>query len=136
MFPHNPQSLGAMRARFLEAIAESKLEFAKHGSRAECVFDFKDGVRLIVSRTPLPLATDRQVIHVSASARPGSSSWRRLQEADGGIWFTKIVACRFADLAEGNGMRGTVRLQFVECDEHGVPHWQVECVSDGNEVVF
>jgi hypothetical protein len=73
MIPYNPQTVEELSKRFLQAIEKlyNQLNIAegiepRPGKFPEHVFDFGDGIRLIISREEI--ATGDQVLHISGSA--------------------------------------------------------------------
>src|SRR5688572_5764718 len=73
--PNNPQSFDVLKERFkdavkksydVEKIAENPKE--RPGQKGEHVFDFEDGIRLIISRDRFK---EKEVLHFSGSILPG-----------------------------------------------------------------
>lgn len=78
MIDYDPQTVDTLKGRYAQALAfvydAEKLHNAnaiRPGEVAENVFDFTDGVRLIISREK----HDITVLHLSGSMRPHSETW-------------------------------------------------------------
>lgn len=126
---HDPQPLAQLRARYPDAVATiHDVESVRLGvapdpsSDPRHVFDWPDGLHMIVSRGRLPCG--HVVIHFSASVRPGSPAHLAVERAvveHGREACLPWVEGRFRLLS---GWRGEVR--FLGWSEgKGVPHWHV-----------
>jgi len=135
---YSPEPLTALRARYPRA-----LEFLYDcaavrdggaitpGEVAANVFDFDDGLRLIVSRERLPEGVE--TVHLSASIRPGSRMAAEVERqvarrdpehvASAHKRWAAGIPERFRQLA-GDGFR----LLFVGFSDKAVPHWYAEPV--------
>ena len=126
-----PEPREALRARFREALGpvydeeEQRLgTAARPGELPRHVFDFPEGVRLIVSR--LRLAKDGRILtHFSASVRPGSAFERSfLASASPGMARAVLVLGRLSALyAELAG--GVVTTRCMGIAVGGIPHFEV-----------
>ena len=132
--PINPQTLDALRARYPQsletvysAVAIRDNKATRPGEVPANVFDFDDGLRLIISRD---LMSDAKVVlHVSASFPPKcrlADSLRDLssRRKDGLVirtFLDEIVPKRFAELS------GDKRpLVYTGMSAGGIPHWHIE----------
>lgn len=127
MLPFGPEPVERLRARYPLALEEpTDLEAirlgtqSRPGERRRNVFDFADGLRLVVSDDP-PAG-----VHVSASMLPGTALWGELARIirARGADAAKLELCaraarRFAELA-GPGLG--LELQGFSADK-GVPHF-------------
>lgn len=131
--PRNPEPLAELRQRYpralqfqfdMRAIIEQGL--IRPGECAANVFDFDDGLRLIVSRELL--LDGRDVLHVSASFAPQGKiademrllSITKSKEQLLQMW-RRDVPRRFRELS------GDERaLEFLGWSDGNVPHWFVE----------
>jgi hypothetical protein len=129
----NPEPMEALRARYAGALEhEFSVGFILSGTErrpGECpanVFDFLDGLRLIVSREVMPDGT--RYLHVSASFRKESRiademrllSLTKTPQELLEMW-RRNVPRRFAELS------GDEReLTFVGWSQSHVPHWRIE----------
>lgn len=75
----NPQNLEDLKVRYPKALEELYIQLdvkegrrVRPGSQKECVFDFHDGIRLIISKEQEP--DGRLVIHISGSI-PGDDGY-------------------------------------------------------------
>lgn len=117
-----PESIATARARYAAALTEVfDVESINLGTvlrPGECranVFDFADGIRMIVSRDRLP--TGKVVLHVSASLRQCGPIDL--------IAMVQVLACRFSSLSGFVGELGQVVIT------HGcVAHWNIAEVAD------
>jgi hypothetical protein len=137
MLPYEPEPLERIQARFpkaLEPIYDMRL-VAKGwqpcpGALRPHVFDFDDGLRLIVIRERFPRRRGDHVaaavhLHVSASFEPGLSLERdfkqRLRRDSAhrvvSRWFVPLVERRFAQFS------GVPLVFHGLSPDKGVPHW-------------
>lgn len=116
--PHKPETIEAHRARIDEAtrplwiVADVQQDVLKRGNAADTpgkhrrhVFDFEDGLRLIVSRDNLPMKLESInydiVLHVSASFEKESPLWGMLSRDQKGFdRFCAIAAKRIGELLD------------------------------------
>jgi hypothetical protein len=122
--PFEPESPSALRERFPAAL--DRVFDYREGAPAELpsglrahVFDFEDGVRMIVSRDME--GKGEVYLHVSASVEPGTRCWALV--SGGTITrsdFRRLMESRFFHLS---GQRE--RLEFCGFSRgKGVPHWR------------
>lgn len=123
MVPFNPQPIEVLKARFPAAIAKSysvqhvsENPEDRPGSRPEHVFDFEDGVRLIVSRD---FHNGREVIHFSGSLMQGAGFYLRGKLDKGST--LGLMRAHFFHIS---GIE-TERHHFICFSDGGVPHWCV-----------
>jgi hypothetical protein len=103
--------------------------------KPECIFDFDDGLRLIVSFDQFPVDNEIR-LHVSASFPPGCLIHRVFQSlpdvATKHAYLTNLVMATVPVLA-----RRTVKLRFVQIGDRGVLHfvgptrkeWETPCTK-------
>lgn len=126
MMKPDPQPVSTLRERFQDALAEVfDIESIRLGVGVrpsdcrKCVFDFPDGLRLIVSKERMP---DGALFrHFSASAHPGTTFYRWLAKQRKLNRALKIIKHRYRELS------GDEReAEFVGLSENkGVPHWYI-----------
>lgn len=137
MLPHEPEPLERLQARFAKALEPvydvcliAQGWQTRPGAYRRHLFDFEDGLRLLVSRERLPLMgpdgrTAAVHLHVSASFEAGLALERDLvrrlkrDHAHRVVtrWFVPLVERRFAQLSD-------VPLIFHGLSsEKGVAHW-------------
>lgn len=129
---HQPESIETARARYHLALAQIyELEDQRNitpphtpGNKPEHVFDFDDGIRLIVSREQM--AGEDPVIHVSASFDPGRSFYRLIRRTCSSIAEAQAML-RGACEARWREISGSAApMQFLGFSPgKGVPHWWV-----------
>lgn len=116
-----PQSLEDMKVRYLKAL-ESEYDCDKPllirpGEKSEHIFDWFDGLRLIISKDKL---NNRVSIHVSASFTEDSQIYKELKSRkcceNIMIVFVKMVEERFKLLDNR-------QLEFIGFSNAGIPHW-------------
>lgn len=131
MIAYDPQPLDQLRARYFEALkplvdvaAVMADENLSPGKRDLHVFDFEDGLRLIVSRDT---NTGNVWLHFSASMRAGSPIERKLirkARVSGGdaaaLSLQKIAGGRFVAISDEKLANWTF-AGFSRTK--GVPHW-------------
>lgn len=84
------------------------------------VFDFEDGLRLIVSRDVGHEGLAGEVLHVSASAIKGTRVWRLI--ADGSLDKTDFCLFALRRFRHISGDQGP--FEFLGCSPMtGIPHW-------------
>lgn len=120
-----PEPLLALQARLPEALApiwdfrDSQPESGP-GQRREHVFDFQDGLRLIVSRDKQD--EGKPYLHVSASITPSHALYDKVENGFLTRYAIKtIVEERFFRLSGQSIMGMDVLLLWSE--GKGVPHW-------------
>lgn len=130
MLPHKPQTLTELRARFPKALTRTydAISIAMYkstdrpGNNRENVFDFEDGLRLIVSRDILE---DHPQIHVSASFEMNSRLGRQLQRSG----FGEASRDGFVEAAR-DGYRQLsatdAGLTLIGWSAAGIPHFVIE----------
>lgn len=132
--PFRPRSLEAHRPRYVAALVPvydmdecGRRPELRPGIRPEHVFDFSDGLRLLISRDRL--AGGRGVItHCSASAITSTAAYLEIEtrmrlEGVGAAqaWFCATVLERWRDLA-GGALPGEPEFKGFSPGK-GVPHW-------------
>jgi hypothetical protein len=100
----------------LEGIAELPLDADRPGVHPEHIFDFHDGLRLIVSVDRY--GDDGDYLHVSASARPDSTLWRKIKNGLPLKQLGDLVKERVRFLSGRE-----VTLGYVTFPGKGVPHY-------------
>lgn len=149
MVPLNPQPLPELRARYQAAVADvydqaDPRMFTENrpGLNPAHVFDFEDGLRLIVSRERTRRGTVG--IHISASLLPGTPLHRKGQELtieSGPPWLRSLTIDRWAeltgtltpsDVAEAQRAGEALFLGFTL--PKGVPHWFIVLQHAGRRV--
>jgi hypothetical protein len=119
--------LVTLQARYAAALVElydqgaiAQGQQPRPGQQPQHVFDFPDGLRLIVSRERSP---DGQTgVHLSGSLIPGTTLYQRLAQTDEVVnEFCTIICARWQELANSTRTPGLVALS----DDEGVPHFMV-----------
>lgn len=125
--PFAPEPEAALRARYPAALAELyDAEGVRLGSvtpptrRRPNVFDFEDGLRLIVSRDDHG-GEAGVVVHLSAGLGTGTALERTLR----GAHCPGCVVALLCERVEGawRTLRGRGRLRFLGLSGGDVPHW-------------
>lgn len=120
---YDAEPFAELRARYAAALEPVydpvKLiegNYIRPGEQRRHVFDFTDGLRLIISRDVLD---DLPVIHVSASVKPHTDLYRELATGLINIAaFNRLVDWRFRELDE------TRHLELLGVsDGKGIPHF-------------
>jgi hypothetical protein len=127
MVQPNPQPLETLKDRFYDAIKRSfsvqkvidKVE-ERPGSLPEHVFDFEEGIRIIISRDRYK---EKEVIHFSASLLGNYITDTRIPPrlqiakflGEATVLFAKLSGCKTSDV---------ILIGFS--DEKQIPHWVVE----------
>ncbi len=126
--PEIAEPLDALRARYPQALAHvyDTDAIRDHGAirPGECagnVFDFEDGLRLIISRERIDAGV---VLHISASLQAKTRLADKLRRSGGTaarlqIEFMRAAEKRFRELS-GNEQA----LDFVFWTQGMIPHWQ------------
>jgi hypothetical protein len=131
--PTNPEPLAALRARYpralehlYDAVAIRDARAIRPGEVVANVFDFEDGLRLIVSREQVPGLG--RVLHVSASFLLTGELSQKLDgilQAEGVTMaymaLLREARCRFLELS-GDPRR----LAYVGKSSEMVPHFQIQ----------
>lgn len=131
MVPCNPETLDQARDRYSAAIREvydlndpRSFMDNRPSNKPQNVFDFEDGLRLIVSREKW---IDRNIrgTHVSASFSVTSTLWQEVKVMANPIMtFRHIAFDRWRYMAGRHPME--IRREeetFLGLSEHGIPHW-------------
>lgn len=128
--PFQPEPIASMRARYpaarktlyvQEDVAAGR-QVAPSGLRQH-VFDFEDGLRLIISRDRDP--TGLVVMHLSASAQDGSHMHGAICRGEVGMpeFFDRVKL-------EWQTLSGSTQLpQLIGISDKYVPHWIVPEVN-------
>ena len=89
--------------------------------KPECIFDFEDGLRLIVSFDEFP-DDDKVRLHVSASFPPDCPVCRAFMALPTApvqyAYLCGLIMAAMPQLA-----RRTVKLRFMQIDDRGAPHF-------------
>ena len=131
MVPAHPEPGDTLRARYVAALARvydlthpAVTTTDRPGQKPEHVFDWDDGLRLIVSRELDPIAGE--VLHLSASVTPRSTLYFGI--VDRGTptaaqqHFCNVALQRWSWLAQ----REDFQAEFLGFSEgKGVPHWWI-----------
>jgi hypothetical protein len=128
MIPYDPKTIEEHKRRYPKAV--SKIYHAEDIDRGaqtpgQCpdnVFDFSDGLKLIISRDVLH-DSPKPIIHVSASLKPGTLLWDLIRQgkslAEGRDCLLRVAELRFEVLSGG------LAVEFVGFSPvKGVPHWR------------
>ena len=130
MIPYRPEPLQALRKRYPKAVARVFDSLAvkanptlRPGKSRTHVFDFQDGIRLIVS-------VDTGVgLHVSASFIPDTALDRRLKKyaRNAGVAAASDRLKREGEDAYRRLVGPETRLEFLGFLEgEGIPHWRAD----------
>lgn len=140
MLPAAPESMEVAKARYPEAIREvydftddPNAVMGDPGSKRKHIFDFEDGLRLIVTRERMPALHRGRVcvvmlVHVSASLNPDSTLVKSLDIVSptaASAAFKSLCERRFQELSGSDAP-----MTFIGWSSKGVPHWVVR-VGDG-----
>lgn len=135
MLPRKPETLERAKARFPDALETiwdvEAIRFSgakRPGEDRRCVFDFHDGLRLIVSRERMD---DGEIkIHMSASVDLDSGLAKRIRRGKlkQGMFGT-LAQERFAAIS-GFGTVKPAFVQFIGVSDKGVPHWHIKEITD------
>jgi hypothetical protein len=121
------EPLAALRARYGEAVRDvydhaciAAGQQNRPSNQRKHVFDFQDGLRLIVSRDRTFVG--RTGVFVSASLMPGTPVYEslRLHRGDAREGFCTVVRERWQQLADSKRMP-----EFQGWSEAGIPHFVV-----------
>lgn len=120
--PLEPEPIEVLRARFGDALRRSygpqeierDPEADGPGLHREHVFDFTDGLRLIVSYDHLDQSQPEPILHVSASARTGSPARREVGTIEALLEYVQKAMSSLAQMA--------VPLAFLGIEGH-IPRW-------------
>ena len=132
--PHDPERFMALKRRFPKAI--EKIHDVRTGARAEHIFDFEDGFRLIVSRDATG-EDPAEIIHFSVSFNPETPAYERYRKQfesyvpkspKQGAEFRKRMVDKLCGEGKGHfrklsGYRGDILL--VSLVEEWVPHFNI-----------
>lgn len=122
MLPFDSETIEYMQKRFHLAVANEFDVLSGNpppgGNRAN-VFDFYDGLRLIVSQDTM-LGTSMR--HVSASIYPDSSLYRELDGRNTDDLLAKLEALVRARYKEISSDNRELKIMHVS-EVTGVPHW-------------
>jgi hypothetical protein len=128
MVTWQPETVEMLSARYPEAVKEVNFGqfipalFRRH------VFDFSDGLRVVISRDALP--GNPYGVHLSCSIWPAtsleiSSRARSFKAQQFQRWFQEICERRFQRYFN-------VKATFRHWSEAGIPHWFVRREDDAN----
>lgn len=119
MIPFSPKSMNLNRARYKAALRDwysaekcAAGQQERPGNKAKHVFDFEDGIRLIISRDR---NNGKEYIHVSGSGTDEYMSDKGLFDAK------RDMENKFRELCQKN-----VPMKFIVLSEGGIPHWIIE----------
>jgi len=125
--PINPQPIEVLKQRFSDAVKNSYdvLKVAENsesrpGQKPEHIFDFQDGIRLIISRDRYK---EKEVLHFSASVFEAYPIEPGLPPR---LYVAKFLGECTAHIVELSGCKTQdVKLVTITAGK-GVPHWIVE----------
>jgi hypothetical protein len=125
VIPHVPESIEAARERFPSALAEVvDIESVMLGNEVipgklrKHIFDFADGLRLIVSREAIPRWG--VYLHVSASFDEHSENFAKVRTGQIGIQeFFHMALDRYHAISGDPS-----QLEFDHLSSRGIPHWK------------
>jgi len=119
MLEFKPETIIALKERYKEAIATaystehiSKNPQERPGAKRQHVFDFEDGIRIIVSRD---LLKGQEFLHFSGSAMP--SIYKGL--SDHSLLSRMII--NFAKISNYSG-----KVQLAGFSKEGIPHFYIK----------
>jgi len=122
--PFVPEPLSKLRSRYQAALIKvfdcrCGTPYPRPGQLRGHVFDFEDGMRLVISRERM--SETEQRLHVSASFAPGTEIANRLDCRDLTTeQFLDLALETFARLSDDHGP-----LEFIDATpERGIPHWR------------
>lgn len=125
--PFEPKSVESMRARYPEAVKETfTMEMVLGGNRPgkhrKHVFDFEDGLRVIVSKEPL--LDGNTALHFSFSFKDDSEFYEKLKgEQDTAKKCTEMIAEHVESMG---GPAKTVKPLSIFVSEGGILHLAYE----------
>jgi hypothetical protein len=136
MLEFEPEPMAKLKERYPLAIKDIYDVLAVHfnnmqrpGEKREHVFDFQDGMRLIVSKDKMP--GKAPYVHFSASIIPGTSLEEHIVVFVQGKGlefsmnvFKEMAELRFADLGDIGDKQKIIFLGFSE--QKGAPHFMME----------
>lgn len=121
MIKFNPEKIECLKNRFKESLLavynpiECKENPDKRpGIKQENIFDFEDGIRLIISRDVVKAT---EVIHFSASINP------KIYNGSFGRSLHEKMVMHFIDLYE---FTDNINVHYAGITNAGIPHWYVE----------
>jgi hypothetical protein len=127
--PEAPEPVEALRARYpralepvYDAVAIRDRGATRPGEVAANVFDFEDGMRLIINRERMP--DGELVLHVSASVRNGSALGGELRDAartKSAAVIKEMMAFRVG--SHFHQLSGETGLELAGWTGGGVPHF-------------
>lgn len=126
--PHQPENLASMRDRYgaareplYDQVAVSEGRQAIPGELRPHVFDFDDGIRLMVSRERTP--DGDVVLHLSASVEEDSELYRWIKKGRVGVnEFCFAVIKKWRAISDSKA-----EVTFIGISSpKGCPHWFVE----------
>lgn len=119
MIPFNPQPTEKLKSRYQEAIKSSydvsavtHGQIERPGEKPQHVFDFENGIRLIISRDHYK---GKEVIHISGSFDLGTYTGSLKQS----VIEARMHLC-YCEIA------GPVKLGRPTYSQGGIPHWFIE----------
>jgi len=125
--PINIEPFETLRRRFSEAVKNSydTLKIAANpkdrpGQKPEHVFDFDDGIRLIISRDRF---NEKEVLHFSGSVLPGYPIETGLPPR---LYLAKFLGECTEKITKLSGCRTSDVKLVAITQEKGIPHWIVE----------
>lgn len=123
MIQFKPEPLGSLKSRFKEALIDSycvanvkENPEERPGDKPRHVFDFEDGIRLIVSRDVIK---SQEVIHFSGSFEPAIYSGSMNMQHILDLMVYKFIV-----------LWGTKpHVNFVGFTSKGIPHWCIKSLN-------
>lgn len=143
MLPFEPEPLSSLQARYSAALervwpipilaaAHARGEDTDRPGLHRCyVFDFEDGLRLIVSREMM--TNETTVVHFSASLNRGDNELTRIgtKKAQEGWargeflqWFKRLSVNAFRELS---GEKRVPKFEGLSAPPAEIPHWTLVC---------
>ena len=112
--PHVAESLEKLKARYSDAILitwlPSETMVDRPGLHREHVFDFDQGIRLIISKEIIKQYGNKEYLHFSASADP--KIWGEEEQN-----FLRVAHICITELS------GLSSLNYLGLSKGGIPHW-------------
>lgn len=128
--PINPQPLATLKQRFADAVKDvynvetiAANPGDRPGQKEQHIFDFEDGIRLIVSRDRFK---EKEVLHFSASVFEGYDIEAGLHPR---LYLAKFLGECTAHITELSGCKTDDVVLVAITKDKGVPHWIIELAN-------